>query len=382
MLKTAGALMSLGDNQVSQEQMKRSLSSFLSRAASINTRVSNKNQQPGSIPLGMRIRELLHGGRSLRPVISKMALVFGITTLLILVSGGLVITSAKSLPGDSLYPVKLAVEDITVYLVPSNEIRQEYEVNYSQQRVDEVNRLIALNRIRTISFDGVLEEKSGSSWKVSGISVTIPADTTFVGGLQGTDPYVTGSMVEVEGTTNTEGGVTANEIHLRQYQFTGTVENIDKNTWQISGIKLSVTSRTQIEAGIRVGDQVNVLIRSDDNGLYAISILSVQVPISMPILDPNMHNYPTELDGETEHSVVENHEAIDIPHMEPTQDNHDSGQEDMQATPVPPVDSEKEHSSTVEPTDSHESDDHDHDGTVTSEGHGTPEPEITHEGNP
>ena len=91
------------------------------------------------------------------------------------------ITSAKSLPGDSLYPVKRAVEDITVYLVPSREIRQEYEVNYSQQRVDEVNRLIVLHRIQTISFEGVLEDKSSSNWIVSGIPVTIQTGHNICG---------------------------------------------------------------------------------------------------------------------------------------------------------------------------------------------------------
>ncbi len=382
MLATASMLMSLGDNQVSNEQMKRSLSSMLSKAASMNTRVSQRNQQPGSISLGTKIRDLLRGGSSLRPVISRMALVFGLTALLILLSGGLVITSAKSLPGDSLYPVKLAVEDITVYFVPSKEIRQEYEENYSQQRVDEVHRLIALSRIRKISFEGVLEEKNVTSWIVSGIPVTIAADATFVGGLNGTDPYVTGSIVEVEGTTNSEGGVTANEIHLRQYQFTGTVENIDKNSWQISGIKLSVTSRTQIEDGIKLGDQVSVLIRSDDNGLYAISILGIQVPLTMPNLEPTRHSNPTVLDDGIDHSVIENHQSVDPTHMESTQDNHDSGHDEIQATPVAPADGEHEHSSTVEPTDSHESDDHEHDGAGTPEQHGTPEPEKTQEGNP
>jgi hypothetical protein len=311
-----------------------------------------------------------------------MALVFGITALFILLSGGLVIASAKSLPGDSLYPVKLAVEDITVYLVPSREIKHEYEVNYSQQRVDEVIRLIGLNRIQTISFEGVLEEKSISGWKVSGIPVIIQTDTTLVGGLKGTDPYMIGSVVEVEGITNSQGGVTATEIHLRQYQFIGTVEKIDKTSWEISGVKLSITPRTQIEDGIQVGDEVSVLIRSEDNELYAISILSIELPVTLPSMEPMLQDDLTEIVEATEHADMENHEAITTSIVESAHDSYNSGHDELQATPEAPGDSEQESSSTVEPTDNHETEKREGESSTTPEQHGTPATTEEHEGTP
>jgi hypothetical protein len=117
-LKTTKVLMSLGENQATNEQMKRSLVTVLSHAARLRTEGNPATPEPISLSQGVRIREFLRGGASFRPIISRMALVLGITAILILISGGLVITSAKSLPGDSLCPVKLAVEDITVYLVP------------------------------------------------------------------------------------------------------------------------------------------------------------------------------------------------------------------------------------------------------------------------
>jgi hypothetical protein len=216
LLATMKDLTTLADIKVSREQMDRSLSALLAHAETLNSKKGHEKRTNGSVSFGMWIRGLLSGKGTLRPVISRVALVFMLTTVLILLSGGLVIASAKSLPGDSLYPVKLAVEDITVYLVPSREIKQEYEVNYSQQRVEEVNRLIALQRMRTISFEGVLEEKNGTSWRVSGIPVSVQDNTILVSGLRGTDPYLVGSVVEIEGTTNLQGGVTASEIHLRE----------------------------------------------------------------------------------------------------------------------------------------------------------------------
>jgi hypothetical protein len=299
-------------------------------------------------------------------------LVLGITALLILLSGGLVITSAKSLPGDSLYPVKLAVEDITVYLVPNREVRLEYEVNYSQQRVAEINQLIGLHRIQQISFEGLLDEKSSTAWTVSGIPVMIQTDTTFVGGLNGTEPFVNGSVVEVEGITNSQGGVTANEIHLRKYLFNGTVEEIDKNSWQISGIKLAITSRTQIGEGIEVGDEVNVLIRSEDDGLYALSIQSTATLETIPqtpstvIIDP------------TEHHDNETHEAITTPDVEHPLDTEETSHEEAQETPEPSLDGEHDGSTTVEPNENHETDEYIEEATTTPEQHESPEPIEDH----
>lgn len=99
-LGTAKNLIRLGDNQVSSEQMKRSLTAVLSQAALLTSQVENDNRAPKTNPLGLRLNDFLRDKISLTPLVSKMAFVFGITALLVLLSGGLVITSAKSLPGD------------------------------------------------------------------------------------------------------------------------------------------------------------------------------------------------------------------------------------------------------------------------------------------
>ncbi len=372
MLGISKDLMYLGEIQVSSEQMKHNLSAFLTKAASLHSQVEKDTHNHKSTSFGMRVRALMQGKTSLTPFVSKMALVLGITALLIILSGGLVITSAKSLPGDSLYPVKRAVEDLTVYLVPSREVRHEYEVNYSQQRVVEVNRLIVLHRIQTISFEGILQDKSSSNWIVSGIPVTIQADTTFVGERNGFDPFKVGSLVEVEGSTNFEGGVTATEIHLRRYLFIGTVEKISKDSWQISGVVLSVSPHAQIEDGINVGDEVSVLIRSEDNGLYAISIQSAGTPVTIPLLEPTSHPKSADIIDPTENVEIENHEVITTPDVNPSQDSSDSEHDEVQETPVAPGD-EHEGSYTPEPSENHEDE-----GTNTPEQHGTPEPTEEH----
>jgi hypothetical protein len=189
-------------------------------------------------------------------------------------------------------------------------------------------------------------------------------------------------VVEVEGITNSQGGVTATEIHLRQYQYIGTVEKIDKTSWEISGVKLSITPRTQIEDGIKVGDEVSVLIRSEDNGLYAISILSIELPVTLPSMEPMLQDDMTEIVEATEHAEMENHEAITTSSVESAQDSYNSGHDELQSTPEAPGDSEHESSSTVEPTDNYETEKREGESSTTSEQHGTPAPTEEHEGTP
>ena len=249
--------------------------------------------------LSFTVRQLW---QSIRPVSSRLILALAITGIFILFSGGLLRTSAKSLPGDSLYPVKRAVEDIRVYLAPNHEVQHEYEEEYSQQRVDEVTKLMGLAREQQISFEGIVISMNDSQWIVSGIPVNILPDTIFVTGAEGTiEP---GMRVEVEGKTNLEGRVSAHEIHLREYQFVGIVENITSRNWLISGISVLTSSSTQIDTGILVGDEVTVLIRSEDKALFALAILrelhargtSTAIPFPMITLTP----LNDEIDGNDE----------------------------------------------------------------------------------
>jgi hypothetical protein len=177
-----------------------------------------------------------------------------------------------------LYPVKRAVEDIKVYLAPSGELRHEYEDTYSQQRVDEVSQLMGLAREQQISFEGIITSMDKSNWNVSGIPVIVQSSSTIISGAGGIKDIVPGMRVEVEGNTSSQGLVYANEIHVREYQFVGTVEEINPNNWKISGTTLIISRNTQIDPRISVGDEVTVLIHSEDNGLFALAILGELYP--------------------------------------------------------------------------------------------------------
>jgi hypothetical protein len=282
-LETTKNVMNLKQEQIPVEKMNLNRSQLLSHAKLL---VLSDEQGKSGLRFNrsvLTLRRKLLTMLTLKPFVWRLALVVIITGLFITFSRGLVIASAKSLPGDSLYPIKLAVEDISVLLVRNREVKQQYENNYILQRVDEIKKLIALNRLQRVNFEGIIESQSGTNWVVSGISVILQPDTTLISGVNKVESFKVGSVVEVEGMTNLEGAVTSNEIHLREYQYIGMVETINSKIWQISGIQLLITSKTQIDEGIHVGDNVIVLIRSQDNGLYALAILLEEQPTTTPI---------------------------------------------------------------------------------------------------
>ncbi len=240
--------------------------------------------------LPLFIRNVFQSVSNVRPLAGRVILALIVAGLLLLFSGGLLVTSAKSLPGDLLYPVKRVVEDIKVYLAPSLEVRHEFENIYSEKRVDEVVQLMGLAREQQISFEGIVSSMDGLNWKVSDIRVIINPETTIFVGIDGVNGIVPGMLVEVEGNTSSKGWVYANEIHLREYRLNGIVEELNAKILKISGIQIAILPITQIDPGIQVGDEVTVLIRSEDDGLVALAILR-----EMPAESTKETNFSTEI---------------------------------------------------------------------------------------
>jgi hypothetical protein len=313
-LEIAKEMMSLMVDKVSDEQMTRSRTMLLSQAKLLTSSDKQSALESGIGKVFRPFRQITQGFSSLSQLAGRLVLVLGITGLLILLSGRILITSAKSIPGDSLYPVKRAVEDIRVYLAP-RAVEQTVENNYGLQRVEEVKKLIELKRIEQISFEGIIESMSDTEWKVGGVPIIVNPKTTIVGGFTGAQSIEPGVLVEVEGITTENGWVTANEIHLREYQYTGVVEVINVKFWQISTVKLLLTSLTQIDSGIHLGDDVTVLIRSEDSGLYALAILRNIHPTATPNMPKSLADTPTPSEDHTpvideEHQIIGNLENI------------------------------------------------------------------------
>ena len=105
------------------------------------------------------------------------------------------------------------------------------------------------------SFTGLVESMGEAAWSVSGISVTVGAETEIAEGIE------TGDIVNITGHVSESGewlatSITPSDAASGEFEFSGKVEDMDP--WQVAGISFETSDETAIEDGIEVGDLVNV----------------------------------------------------------------------------------------------------------------------------
>jgi hypothetical protein len=234
---------------------------------------------------------------------------------LILSSSGLLVASAESLPGDTLYPLKRAVEDVRIRMTPGEDQKKTIEAGINHLRLLEVNELIKLGKVQRSTFEGVVEETSHDRWIVSGIPVFVNAHTKLIGDIK------IGNLVEIDGETTSEGWIDAHEIILREYEFIGEVQSVDENQWMISGVAFIITKDTRLTSGINLGDIVIVLVRTDpDENFYALAIIRVPHSSMSPIeelseddfIDDSGHDEDINISGvidelNSEYLIIDGH---------------------------------------------------------------------------
>ena len=147
--------------------------------------------------------------------------IYGLMTVLI--AGFFTVNaSASSLPGDSLYGLKLGMEQAQLALTFNDDARLELEDEFEDERLDEVGALLGEGREEDVEFRGVIESKGEGSWVVSGISVFVDAQTELKGALE------VGDLVKVEALTQTDGSLLAIEIYVEGADLDGDL-NDDSN---------------------------------------------------------------------------------------------------------------------------------------------------------
>ncbi len=129
-----------------------------------------------------------------------------IVVAMVIISGS-VAASAASLPGDTLYPVKLAVQGVRVNLAFDAATRQQLEEQFEIQRRQDVQTVLEARRQTIVELQGILEQINESNWTVSGLSIALEPETTLVG-----QPRL-GAHVAVRGYLPGDGSLVA--IHLR-----------------------------------------------------------------------------------------------------------------------------------------------------------------------
>jgi hypothetical protein len=149
----------------------------------------------------LREQKAVLPARRLWSVPLRRALVALTVIAMLFISGtSLVRASTTTLPGDSLYPVKRTWEDLSLLFIFDKQQREALEFQHENERLEELQELLARGRTATVDFAGYVTRQSPTEWLVSGIPVFLSADT-----IAPLEPVAIGAAVRVHGKTQGTG---------------------------------------------------------------------------------------------------------------------------------------------------------------------------------
>jgi hypothetical protein len=181
----------LSDPAPSPEIVRRSRAKVLQHAARMREASARSSRRLWSVPL------------------RRMLVSLAVILVLFMSSTGLVRAASTTLPGDNLYPVKRTWEDVLVLFTFDARSRQAREVEYENERLDELKELFTRRRSVEVEFSGTVTRLNGDLWLVAGVPVAISTQTELP-----TQAVVLGDALRVEGITQSDGAVLAREIEL------------------------------------------------------------------------------------------------------------------------------------------------------------------------
>jgi hypothetical protein len=114
-------------------------------------------------------------------------------------------------------------------------------------------------------FSGVVQDIGQQEWLISGITVTVNADTVFDNGL------AEGDAVQVKGLIMDDGTWWASSItpfldESSAFEFVGYIDQIDP--WIIAGVNIDTQDWTAIDEGLQAGDLVQVSGQIQPDGTW------------------------------------------------------------------------------------------------------------------
>ncbi len=116
--------------------------------------------------------------------------------LLVVLLGGMVtVLAQRSLPGQPLYGLKRATENLRLSLTRDPQERAQLLETYNQQRQTEAKLLLQQNEVATVSFSGIAQEVSETSLALADLTVQLTPQTQVNGTL------AAGARIEVEALT-------------------------------------------------------------------------------------------------------------------------------------------------------------------------------------
>jgi hypothetical protein len=257
----------------------------LLETALLANNISSEN--PTSFALQRSLKKLLIEAEGIRAKktttifrwrIPKIAFATVLVVLfLIFGMGSLLATSAQALPGDQVYPLKIAMEGLRMRLAGDSVDRTLIISTNNQRRITEVQNLLDMGREVAVVFTGEIEDITSQYFIIDDILVKVSDSTVFFGDVD------VGTVVQVKGVTNPSGWIQADEIYLRAEEILGKVEQVNLSAMTINGINIRLVPESQIDQRIREGDDVLVLVEAgEDGGLVARAAVKLPPGMTSP----------------------------------------------------------------------------------------------------
>jgi hypothetical protein len=149
----------------------------------------------------------------------------------------------------------------------------------------------------TFQFAGILANIGSNVWNISGIEVTVDANTILNG------DFVVGHPVAVTGIINADGMWLALSIDLvtsteYRFDFIGMVQSI--NPWIVSGVRFDTADWTEIDADIQIENKVHVTGLVSADGIWVaeqIERLSTEHVTIFDFFGPVLNMNPWNVQG-------------------------------------------------------------------------------------
>lgn len=229
--------------------------------------------------------------------------------LLVLLVGSFstAVASAQALPGDLLYPVKLASEQTRLIFADDPIIRLTLEKTFDERRAQEIQELLRRDRSEVVRLGGEVSDIQPDQWVVRDTRVLFDANTQLDGAID------VGFYVEVTGRLNPDASLLAQTVRARQITFSGTVDTVENEVWVIDGLPVKVTGHTRWSGSPEVGSQVavNTFVLAD--GSLQASLIQIGTAneavvtwTSQPIVEEKPGHTPTPAAQKIESSSDDN----------------------------------------------------------------------------
>ncbi len=104
-----------------------------------------------------------------------------LTLAFVLIGAGVVAASGSALPGDPLYGVKRAVENVRLSLAPDTASRDALTAQFYRERIDETTALLTAGQEAEVEFSAIIESIQPDTWVVTGLAVQVDGATHIDG---------------------------------------------------------------------------------------------------------------------------------------------------------------------------------------------------------